>query len=203
MKKLRIGLDVDGFLANFTAGALRVIEEVTGRRYEEVDVTEFDIAKALRLSAQESAAYAEVISSRRGFCAGLVPYPKARQGVRRLRELGDVFCVTAPWPNNPWWKAERDSWLALHFGIDVVHHVDDKTAYEADILVDDRSKHVGAWLAAWPGRTAVFWQTLHNTSESVPWGAHATSSWEALYDLARQAALGPHQPSLTTMEESV
>jgi len=203
VKKLRIGLDVDGFLANFTAGALRVIEEVTGRRYEEVDVTEFDIAKALRLSAQESAAYAEVISSRRGFCAGLVPYPKARQGVRRLRELGDVFCVTAPWPNNPWWKAERDSWLALHFGIDVVHHVDDKTAYEADILVDDRSKHVGAWLAAWPGRTAVFWQTLHNTSESVPWGAHATSSWEALYDLARQAALGPHQPSLTTMEESV
>lgn len=200
MRKLKLALDCDGFLANFAAGVLSVVEEVTGRHYDLTDIGEFDFAKALGLSASESRAVKEAIGSRRGFCASLAPYPLARQGVRRLRELGDVVCVTSPWDTNPWWRAERESWLALHFGIDVVHHADDKTGYEADVFVDDRAKHVRAWSSAWPGRTAVFWRTLHNTSEVVPVGAHSIGSWDALYDLALVEARGPVQPSLPLME---
>lgn len=196
MRRLKIAIDCDGILADYTAGALRVVEELTGKRFTHADVTEFDIGKALGLSAEEVRAYVDVVSSRRGFCASLLPYPPARQGVRRLRELGDVSCVTTPWDANPWWRSERDSWLALHFGIDVVHHADDKSGYEADVFVDDRSKHVRAWLGRWPGRTAVFWRTPHNTFEAVPWGAHSISSWEALYEVARETALGPAQQSL-------
>ena len=200
MRRLSIALDVDGVLANFTAGVLVLVEEVTGKRYEPADVTVFDFAKALGLSADDRERIMKVISNRRGFAASLPPYPDARQGVRRLRELGDVFCVTHPWESNPWWRAERDSWLALHFGIEVVHHADVKTGYEADVFVDDKSSHVRDWLGAWPGRTAVFWRTPHNTSESVPWGAHSTGSWAALYELAREAALGPVQPPLPMLE---
>lgn len=205
MKKIKFALDADGVLRNFTAGALVVVEEVTGRKFTPADVTAFNFTKALDLSESETREVMEVISSRRGFVTALPPYPEARQGVRRLRELGDVFCVTAPWEGpsgtNPWWCAESESWLALHFGIDVVHHADDKSIYEADVFVDDRSKHVRAWLARWPGRTAVFWRTPHNTSESVPWGAHSTSSWDALYEIAKETALGPRQPPLPTLEE--
>lgn len=190
MKKLLIAIDCDGLLSNFTAGALKIVEEVTGRRYEEIDVTEFDFTKALGLSAQETRDVKAVISARQGFAASLAPYPRARQGVRRLRDLGEVFCVTSPWDSNPWWRAERESWLALHFGIDRVHHEEDKSGREADVFVDDRSKHVRAWTTAWPGRCAVFWRTPHNTGEAVPWGAHSTSSWDALYQLAKEHALG-------------
>jgi 5' nucleotidase, deoxy (Pyrimidine), cytosolic type C protein (NT5C) len=203
VRRLKLALDCDGLLSNFTAGALKIVEEVTGRRYAEADVGEFDFTKALGLSVDEAVAVKKAIGARQGFAASLAPYPQARQGVRRLRELGDVLCVTSPWDSNPWWRAERESWLALHFGIDVVHHAEDKTGCEADVFVDDRSKHVHAWLTAWPGRTAVLWRTLHNTGESVPWGAHTTSSWDALYQIAKETALGPIQRPLPAMEETV
>src|SRR5262249_15306522 len=152
-------------LANFLAGALRLVEEVTGRRHKEADVTEFDFTKALGLSATEASTVKKLIGSRQGFVTSLAPYPHARQGVHRLREWGYVFCVPRPWDSSPWWKSERASWLALHFGIDVVHHAEDKSPYEADVFVDDRPMHVRAWTAAWPGRAAVFWRTPQNMSE--------------------------------------
>jgi hypothetical protein len=202
VRRLKIALDSDGLLSNFTAGALKIVEEVTGRHYEEADVGEFDFTKAIGLSVDEAVAVKKAIGARKGFAASLMPYPQARQGVRRLRELGDVFCVTSPWDSNPWWRAERESWLALHFGIDVVRHEEDKTGCEADVFVDDRSKHVRAWLAAWPGRCAVLWRTLHNANEDLPVGAHVTSSWDALYQIAMEVALGPLQQPLPLMEES-
>ena len=200
MKRLSIALDCDGVLGCFTTAALRVVEEVTGKRFVLADVTEYNFTRAIGLSESEAVAVKKVIGARRGFCASIPPYPHARQGVRRLRDLGEVFCVTHPWESNPWWRAERDSWLALHFGIDVVHHANDKTGYEADVFVDDKSSHVRDWLSAWPGRTAVFWRTPHNTSESVPWGAHSIGSWDALYEIAREAALGPVQRPLPLPE---
>jgi hypothetical protein len=196
VKKIKTALDVDGVLGDFTSAALRIIEEVTGKKFDLADVTEYDFARAVGLSAREESAVKKVIGSRQGFAASIVPYPQARQGVRRLRELGDVFCITHPWELNPWWRSERESWLALHFGIDVVHHASDKTGYEADVFVDDKSSHVRAWLAAWPGRAAVLWRTPHNISEVVPVGAHSLSTWEGLYTVAREVALGPRQPSL-------
>ena len=204
MKRLLIALDSDGLLSNFIAGALLIVEEVTGKCFSSNDVTAFDFTKALGLSASEATEVKKAIGSRRGFAASLPPYPLARQGVRRLRELGEVCCVTTPWESalgtNPWWRAESEAWLALHFGIDRVHHAIDKTGYEADVFVDDKSSHVRDWLSAWPGRAAVFWRTPHNTSEAVPLGAHTTGSWDALYEIARQAALGPVQPSLPMLE---
>jgi hypothetical protein len=186
VRRLQIALGCGGVLADFTRGALRVVEEVTGRHYKPIDVTEFDFTKALRLSDREADEVKTVISSRRGFATALAPYPGARQGVRRLRDLGEVFCVTCPWDSNPWWRAERDSWLALHFGIDVVHHAEDKSAYPADVFVDDRPKHVRAWSATWPGRVAVLWRTLYNTAETVPIDAHSIGTWEELYQVVRE-----------------
>jgi len=195
VKKILIALDCDGVLCAFVEGALRIVNEITGRQFVPADVTEWDFTKVLGLSTRDAREVKDAISARRGFAASLIPYPHARQGVRRLRELGEVFCVTTPW-ENPWWRAERDSWLALHFGIDRVHHDIDKTGYEADIFVDDKSSNVRDWAAAWPGRAAVFWRTPHNTSEAVPVGAHSIASWDALYQVAREAAMGPVRPSL-------
>lgn len=206
MKRLRFVLDADGFLRDFVFGALVIVEEVTGKKFTHADVTAFNFTKALGLSEEESRAVMRTITQRRGFVTGLPPYPGARQGVRRLRELGEVVCVTTPWDGpsgkNPWWEAESEAWLALHVGIDVVHHAEDKTAYEGDVFVDDRSSNVRDWLARWSDRTAVFWRTPHNTSEAVPAGAHSIGSWDGLYEVSRETALGPVQRSLPMMEEA-
>lgn len=204
MRWLQIALDADGVLRNFTAGALVIVREVTGKAFSPADVTAFNFTKALGLSDAEAREVMKKITERRGFVTSLPPYEKARQGVRRLRELGDVFCVTSPWESelgtNPWWRDESEAWLALHFGIDRVHHAHDKTEYDADLFVDDRSKNVRGWLSTRPHGCGVFWQTLHNTSEAVPAGAHATGSWDALYEIAREFARGPVQPHLPAME---
>lgn len=201
MKKLRIALDVDGVLANFIAGALGVVEEVTGRRYAEADVTLWDYTKALNLSPTEGGAVKAAIGARRGFAESLEPYPEALQGVRRLREWGDVFCVTSPWESNPWWRAEREAWCLQHFGIGAVHHAHDKTGYEADIFVDDKPAHVSAWKAAWPHRTAVFLRSPCK-AEEVPQGAHGMYSWDEICALAREVACSPARPSFPLGEKS-
>jgi len=194
-RRLHIGLDADGVLRNFTAGALAVVKEVTGRVFTPVDVTAFNFAEAIGLSEHETHIVMSAISRQRGFVTALPSYPEARQGVRRLRELGDVCCVTTPWETawgtNPWWRAESEAWLALHFGIDVVHHAEDKSGFEADVFVDDRAKNVAAWLAKHPQGVGVFWRTMHNTNEAVPANAHSTSSWDTLYQIAYELSRGP------------
>lgn len=185
---MKIALDADGVLCDFTSAMLRVVEEVTGRRYSVADVNQWDFARALGLSANENRAVREIIGTRRGFCAQLAPYPFARQGVRRLRALGEVFCVTSPWDESPWWQSEREAWLALHFGIDRVHHAADKSGFEADVFVDDKASHVRAWSRRWPGRIAVFWRGPHNSADPLPAGAHSLASWDALYEVAREFA---------------
>lgn len=202
MRVISIALGCNGVLADFCTGALRLVEEVTGKKFDASAVTERDFTTALALNAHEASAVEKAISARRGFAASLPRYPPARQGVRRLRTLGKVFCITTPYASNIWWRAERESWLALHFGIDHVHHADDddKTPYEADVFVDDNADHVRKWLTTWPGRTAVFWRTPHNMREIVPRGAHATESWEDLYQIAREVARRPAQQSQSSME---
>jgi hypothetical protein len=182
-------LDCDGLLADFISAALVIVEEVTGRRHLPAEVKVFDFTVALGLSPQEASAVKRAIGSRRGFAAGLEPYPEAIQGVQRIRELGEVFCVTSPWDSNPWWREEREAWLVDHFGIDTVHHAEDKRGYPADVFVDDRSKHVEAWGKTWPNGHAVLWRTLHNGTEPVPTGAHSAGSWDELYQLVNAVAL--------------
>jgi hypothetical protein len=188
-RHLKIALDCDGVMADFTTGALAIVEEVTGRRHVPAEVKIFDFTAALGLAAREAREVKRRIGSREGFAAGLKPYPEAVQGVARIRELGEVFCVTSPWDSNPWWREERSAWLALHFGIDTVHHAEDKRWYPADVFVDDRAKHVEAWGKTWPNGHAVLWRTLHNGTEPIPVGAHSAGSWDALYQLVQAVAL--------------
>lgn len=201
MRVISIALGCDGVLADFCTGALRLVEEVTGKKFDAVVTTKRDFTAALGLNAHETNEVRKALASRQGFAASLPRYPQARQGVRRLRALGKVSCITTPYESNIWWRAERESWLALHFGIDHVHHADnnDKTPYEADVFVDDNADHARKWLATWPGRTAVLWRAPH-TNEPVPRGARVTESWEALYQLAREVALGPVQHTPPSME---
>jgi len=190
MRVISTALGCDGVLADFAAGVLQVVEAVTGRKFNLPDTLSplaLNFFKILDLTDDEVIAVKEELGARRGFVLALRPYAGARQGIRRLRKLGEVFCVSTAWePSSSWGLAERESWLALHFGIDRVHHVVEaaKAWCEADIFVDARASRVQEWLSRWPDRTAVLWSAPHNIRETVPSGAHSTDSWEDLYEIA-------------------
>jgi len=188
---MKIAIDCDGILANFTAGALRVVEKITSKRYRETDVDRFDFCKALALSYDETNRVKATITGAAGFCASLDVYRGASTGMRQLRELGDVHVVTSPWPGSATWQREREDWLYDHFGItaDHVHHELDKSDFAADVFVDDHGPHVRAWLARWPGRIGVFWRTPHNTIETVPWPAWSIGSWDRLISIVEEEAV--------------
>src|SRR4029077_20479523 len=102
MREISTALGCDGVLADFWTGALRLIEDVTGKKFDPAAVTKHDLT-VLGLSAHEPHEVQQAISPRRGFAVSLPPYPQARQGVRRLRTLRSVFCVTTPWEaSHPW-----------------------------------------------------------------------------------------------------
>jgi 5'(3')-deoxyribonucleotidase len=109
------------------------------------DVTDYDIAKAFP-GLTPAQVYAPLY--RQGFCRSLKPYPGAVEAVRRLQELGEVYCVTKP-TKSPYWMAEREEWLQVVCGIPADHVIfcHDKGMVRGNILVDDNPEFLDAWVA--------------------------------------------------------
>jgi 5'(3')-deoxyribonucleotidase len=187
-RQLRILLDVDGVLADFTSAALDIVAKVCGRRYALADVARFDICDAFGLPKASRRLVMGTIARTPGFVSSMEPLPGALEGVAKLRAMADVYILTTPWPGSPTWEHERREWLAHHFKIEHKHVLqgDPKFLVDGDVFVDDRSGNVRAWLAERPMKCGVLWGTRHNTDEAVPAGAHYVTKWPALLDLARE-----------------
>jgi hypothetical protein len=63
----RILLDVDGVLAGFIPAVLSLVHELTGRQHVPEDVTAFDFAASLGLTADEKRQVTHEISHREGW----------------------------------------------------------------------------------------------------------------------------------------
>lgn len=181
----RILLDCDGVLADFCAGFLKLVNAQFGTTFVPTDITDYDIAKALRWSPERAEEAYALITNCDRFAARLDPMPGAQTGVRRLLELGEVYVVTSPWWSNETWCHDRTNWLYEHFGIGAgrVVHTAAKRLVAGDILVDDKTSTCEAWRAAWPQGVAVLWSTPQNRRDL--WDGPCTSDWSYLADLVR------------------
>ena len=176
----RVLLDCDGVLADFVSAMLRVVFEVTGKTFEPEDVTEFNFARALGLSETDADNVNWIIGDRRKFCARLVAYPGAREGVRRLRVVADIHVVTSPWNGNETWTSEREWWLDHYFNIHHrdITHTSAKHLIVGDWLIDDKTETCRRWQESNPSGVAVQWITPHNRKDG--WTGRATNSWDEL-----------------------
>ena len=106
-----------------------------------------------------------------------------------------IRVATAPWDSHPTWDYDRRWWLKEHFSItpDRIHSGSDKFVLRGDFLVDNRAKHVAAWLEKNPGKVGVLWRTPHNRTEVLPAGARETSSWDQLHRWVSDRADGHRQ----------
>lgn len=158
---MRIVLDVDGVLADFVGGALRIVNSLTPyNTFARHHVTEWEIESLL----PEQARWAfRAQLNRPGFAAGLRPLGSEVLYARALQAWGhDVVIATSPLETSPTWVAERNEWVGWHLGGVEIYHTHDKTGVRGDIFVDDKPEHVRAWQAANPKGMAYLFDAPYN-----------------------------------------
>ncbi len=188
----RVLLDVDGVLADFIGGALKLINSQWGTEYLPEQVTQFDFAASLGMTKERAAEAKRLISAAPHLARTLDVYPGAIEGVRQLREVADIYIVTSPWNSNPTWTHDRERWLKEHFDIPHSHviHTSAKHVCGGDFLVDDRTETLPQWEAANPNGVTVQWETLHNRLDDCVFD-FATNDWDALLELVKYGAPKP------------
>lgn len=179
----RVLIDCDGVIADFCGGFLKLVNARFGTSLASTDIGSYDIAKAVGWSTKQANEAYQLIADCPDFAAKLDVFPGAIDGVRRLREVAEIYAVTSPWHTQPTWCHDRSNWLWRHFGIPAHHviHACAKHLVRGDMLVDDKLSHVEEWRAAWPDGVAVLWETPHNRRDL--WDGPSTSSWDFLVDL--------------------
>jgi len=173
-------------LADFMGAALKIINRELGTLHVIEDVTEFDFAKALGLSAMDATTVKRAIGNEPRLAAGLGVLAGSVDGMRALRSVSDVYIVTSSWDSNETWEFDRKAWLRRNF--DIHHHEIVFTAAKhvcgGDFLVDDRTETLVRWQAEHPSGRAVQWRTLHNRRDE--WNGISTASWGKIIDLVRR-----------------
>lgn len=184
MKK-RVLLDCDGVLAAFVDGWLRLINDALDATYKTSDVTGWDVCASLGLPPEKHGAMKRLLAGCPEFAAHLEVLPGAVDGVRRLREIAEVYVVTSPWNSHPTWTHDREAWLRRRFDIPHSHvvHTSAKHLCVGDVLVDDKLEAVDRWRSAHPSGVAVLWSTPHNRRDL--WDGPCTSDWSFLVELVR------------------
>lgn len=179
----RVLVDCDGVLADFMSSALEIINATLGTAHELSAITQCSFADALDLRASEAAAVKRAIGASPRLADRLPVYSGAIEGMRKLREVAEVYIVTSSWDSNETWEYDRKAWLKRHF--DIHHHEIVFTAAKhlvyGDMLVDDKTSTVAAWRQAFPWGLAVQWVTPHNRLDA--WDGHFTDSWDELVAL--------------------
>lgn len=187
---MRILLDVDGVTADFIARTFAELRSLGGPSLTHAHVTSFDI---LGFMPPEFRDRVKAAWKAPGFCAGIPLIEGAAEGVRMLRELGDVIFVTSPMPT-PYWHWERHNWLKEHLssdGIDVIFATK-KEHVVGDVLIDDRVEHLLEWQKAHPQGTPVLWSVPHYArGVSPPPGIISIDNWTDLSDLIRELKSSP------------
>jgi 5'(3')-deoxyribonucleotidase len=186
--KLRLLLDCDGVLADFTTRVIQLINSVLGTKYTVEDIDIGDFCAALGLDRSDSARVKQKIGKTLGFAASILPYPSATaERVAKLQEIADVYIVTSPWNSNPTWVYEREAWLFEHYKIKTsnILHGSAKYICDGDVFVDDKVEALKEWQDQHPDGVAVKWETLHNSKE--PWPV-ATNDWDVLLGIVKDQA---------------
>ncbi len=165
----RILLDIDGVIADFVTPVVRYINELTGYDYKNEDVTEWDIAKCLKLAPRQSSQLDEYIRTE-NFCLMLSGYAGADEALGGLRELADVYAVTAPFKNSPFWMPERARWLADRAGFDLnkVVFASEKQVCAGDVLIDDKCSTLVTWMQHHPKKRTVLLNQTWNKGDAAP-----------------------------------
>jgi 5'(3')-deoxyribonucleotidase len=186
MRKPDFLIDVDGVLADFLKKFLDHANKVTGMSVKPDEIKQWEI-----LSAFPKDRHAEILveAGRPGFCHELEPIPGSVNGIKNLREVGNVYALTSPW-SSVTWVHERNQWLESFYGInrrDIMHVPSEhKFRIRGDLLLDDKLETVVQWAETNPRGRGLLWDATYNRTSP---GQEAWYTRVYNWDAVQQAAL--------------
>lgn len=149
MSKFKLGLDMDGILANWAESAINkinmlwdlnlIVEDL--QMYNTRELVEREAIKkhGTLLQSLPLISYSNICSP--GFFREIKPYPQARNTVEQLAELGKIVIVTKPleWQYCP---QEKIDWLKeylydIDYTVIMVQHAEHKGLLNLDFMIDD------------------------------------------------------------------
>lgn len=189
----RVGVDVDGVLADLLTPGLQLLAEMTGKETTPHHLTEWDFDKLIPEGRVQE--FWERMGAQ-GVCSSFEPYPGSVEGMAMLGEVCDVYVVTAHLGTGATWAYERDRWLSRHFGIprSRIVHTQAKYVFHGVALVDDKPLNVEQWARAHPGQLPVLWMQPYNKNAQfhpdVASSVVRTGNWRRLRDLVEEHVRG-------------
>ena len=185
-------LDADGVVLDFLTPALKVVEQVTKRRYTPMSFLSWDI---FDLIGEQYRKPCQKLFDEQGFCASVLPYPGAVDGVSRLKDIVNLHVLTSPM-HTRFWYHERVEVMRTHFGLPPrsVTFTAHKQNYFGHYLLDDRPKHVEEWARHHELGIAMLWDQPYNRGADTAFlgnvgNACRVRSWEEVLCIVKHGEL--------------
>jgi len=186
-RKPRVGVDVDGVLADFSTPALKLMSEFLGKPLTPEMQQTWDLEDLLPSERVEE--FWRLVGATKGFCRDLPPLPGAIEGIQELKKVASVYIVTAYLYHGHTWVHERDRWVEEHLGLghSRVVHTKAKFTFSAHMLIDDKPRNVQEWAEEHEKGVPVLWTRPFNVGEKFPgridYRVVRTDSWEKVVAL--------------------
>lgn len=142
---LRLGIDLDGVVADFNSGWIERYNRDFGTDLSVDQIVEWDAPTHLThfTGMDDFWSWAKTCGEGRSLFRPLRPYAGALESLRRLRRLGHKIVILTTKPD----FAVHDTyaWLSEHeVPTTEVHILDDKTTVDCDIYLDDADHNLEA-----------------------------------------------------------
>lgn len=192
---MRIGIDIDGVLADFNTAFIPYYIDVTGHdQFPErpFDIPVWDYPQFYGYSDVEDKEVWKRISEDRSFWGTLPPYADIHRSANALlaRETAgdDLYFITSRPGVNA--KAQTEWWLSqwMPVGRNTVLISSQKglcaRALDLDAYIDDRDRNIFDVVTTHPKTSAYILDRPWNRTPNVPLGAHRVKSVEEFLSLA-------------------
>ena len=184
VRRLRLGIDLDGVVADFNAGWMQIHRDEFGSDLDPQMVTTWDGLAELGGFADMAAfwRWAQGTADRPSIFRHLEPYPDALPTLRALRAEGHRLVVITTKPE--WAIHDTFRWLADHeFPTGEVHITYDKAAVDCDVYLDDSPTVVPELVRGRPDR--LVWRFVRPWNRPVD-GAVDVDDWNAFHAAVTQ-----------------
>ena len=177
---MRIGIDLDGVVANFTKGWTTKYKEDFGQQINEEDITEWGLSKPLTHFEKEQDFWdwARNINGNTIF-RHLEVYDDAIETMKSLSVDGHEIVIIS---SKPWWTiSDTYQWIGeKKIPSKEVHFRDDKWRIDCDIYLDDAPGQLESYIENRPDKVIVRFVRLYNKPLE---GVVDVQNWKEFYSL--------------------